>query len=82
MADDVLQRLAALIRARRAESAASSYTRQLIDAGRLGRLFRLTRTTSSTAPAPPQLAIMRPQPCASRYESRRPAAAVTVLGMG
>ena len=33
MADDVLQRLAALIRARRAESAASSYTRQLIDAG-------------------------------------------------
>jgi phosphoribosyl-ATP pyrophosphohydrolase len=33
MTDDVLQRLAVLIRARRAESAASSYTRQLIDAG-------------------------------------------------
>ena len=33
MTDDVLQRLAALIRARRAESAAGSYTRQLIDAG-------------------------------------------------
>jgi len=33
MTDDVLQRLAALIRSRRAESAASSYTRQLIDAG-------------------------------------------------
>jgi phosphoribosyl-ATP pyrophosphohydrolase len=33
MADDVLQRLAELIRARRTESAASSYTRQLIDAG-------------------------------------------------
>jgi phosphoribosyl-ATP pyrophosphohydrolase len=33
MADDVLQRLAALIRSRRAESAANSYTRQLIDAG-------------------------------------------------
>jgi phosphoribosyl-ATP pyrophosphohydrolase len=33
MADDVLQRLAELIRARRAESATSSYTRQLLDAG-------------------------------------------------
>src|SRR5262245_53020237 len=33
MTDDVLQRLAALIRSRRAESAANSYTRQLIDAG-------------------------------------------------
>jgi len=33
MADDVLQRLAATIQARRGESAASSYTRQLIDAG-------------------------------------------------
>jgi phosphoribosyl-ATP pyrophosphohydrolase len=33
MTDDVLQRLAALIRSRRAESAATSYTRQLIDAG-------------------------------------------------
>jgi phosphoribosyl-ATP pyrophosphohydrolase len=33
MADDVLQRLAALVRSRRAESAANSYTRQLIDAG-------------------------------------------------
>jgi phosphoribosyl-ATP pyrophosphohydrolase len=33
MADDVLQRLAALIQARRAERAATSYTRQLIDGG-------------------------------------------------
>jgi phosphoribosyl-ATP pyrophosphohydrolase len=33
MTDDVLVRLAAVIRARRAESATSSYTRQLIDAG-------------------------------------------------
>jgi phosphoribosyl-ATP pyrophosphohydrolase len=33
MSDDVLQRLAAVVRSRRAESAASSYTRQLIDAG-------------------------------------------------
>jgi phosphoribosyl-ATP pyrophosphohydrolase len=33
MTDDVLQRLAALIRSRRAESAVNSYTRQLIDAG-------------------------------------------------
>jgi phosphoribosyl-ATP pyrophosphohydrolase len=33
MSDDVLQRLAATIRARRAESAAKSYTRQLLDAG-------------------------------------------------
>lgn len=33
MAEDVLQRLAAVIRSRRAESAAVSYTRQLIDAG-------------------------------------------------
>src|SRR5262245_33413518 len=33
MTDDVLQRLAAVIRSRRAESAAGSYTRQLLDAG-------------------------------------------------
>ncbi len=33
MANDVLQQLAATIRARRSEAAASSYTRQLIDAG-------------------------------------------------
>ena len=33
MTDDVLQRLAAVIRSRRSESEASSYTRQLIDAG-------------------------------------------------
>ena len=33
MTDDVLQRLAAVIRSRRNESAASSYTRQLLDAG-------------------------------------------------
>ncbi|HEY7549653.1 MAG TPA: phosphoribosyl-ATP diphosphatase, partial [Hyphomicrobiaceae bacterium] len=33
MTDDVLQRLAEVIRSRRAESAAGSYTRQLIDAG-------------------------------------------------
>jgi phosphoribosyl-ATP pyrophosphohydrolase len=33
MSDDVLQRLAAVIHARRDESAASSYTRQLLDAG-------------------------------------------------
>jgi phosphoribosyl-ATP pyrophosphohydrolase len=33
MSDDVLQRLAAVIRSRRAESAAGSYTKQLIDAG-------------------------------------------------
>ena len=33
MTDDVLQRLAAVIRSRRDESAASSYTRQLLDAG-------------------------------------------------
>jgi phosphoribosyl-ATP pyrophosphohydrolase len=33
MADDVLQRLAALISARRTESASKSYTRQLLDAG-------------------------------------------------
>jgi phosphoribosyl-ATP pyrophosphohydrolase len=33
MSDDVLQRLAAVIRSRRDESAASSYTRQLLDAG-------------------------------------------------
>jgi phosphoribosyl-ATP pyrophosphohydrolase len=33
MTDDVLVRLAAVIHARRAESGASSYTRQLIDAG-------------------------------------------------
>jgi phosphoribosyl-ATP pyrophosphohydrolase len=33
MADDVLQRLAALISARRAESASKSYTRELLDAG-------------------------------------------------
>ena len=33
MTNDVLQRLAATIRARRSEAAASSYTRQLIDAG-------------------------------------------------
>lgn len=33
MTDDVLQRLAAVIRARRADNAAGSYTRQLIDAG-------------------------------------------------
>lgn len=33
MADDVLQRLAALIRSRRQESADKSYTRELLDAG-------------------------------------------------
>ncbi|MCB1548186.1 MAG: phosphoribosyl-ATP diphosphatase [Hyphomicrobiaceae bacterium] len=33
MADDVLGRLAATIRARRAESAEKSYTRQLLEAG-------------------------------------------------
>jgi phosphoribosyl-ATP pyrophosphohydrolase len=33
MTNDVLQQLAATIRARRSEAAASSYTRQLIDAG-------------------------------------------------
>jgi phosphoribosyl-ATP pyrophosphohydrolase len=33
MADTVLERLAATIRARRAESSAKSYTRQLLDAG-------------------------------------------------
>jgi phosphoribosyl-ATP pyrophosphohydrolase len=33
MADDVLQRLAALIHARRTESADRSYTRELLDAG-------------------------------------------------
>lgn len=33
MADDVLQRLAALIHARRSESADRSYTRELLDAG-------------------------------------------------
>jgi phosphoribosyl-ATP pyrophosphohydrolase len=33
MTDDLLQRLAAVIRSRRSESAASSYTRQLIEAG-------------------------------------------------
>jgi phosphoribosyl-ATP pyrophosphohydrolase len=33
MTDEVLQRLAAMIRSRRSESAANSYTRQLIDAG-------------------------------------------------
>jgi phosphoribosyl-ATP pyrophosphohydrolase len=33
MTDDVLQRLAAMIRSRRTENAAGSYTRQLIDAG-------------------------------------------------
>lgn len=33
MRDDVLQRLAATIRARRADSAEKSYTRQLLDAG-------------------------------------------------
>jgi phosphoribosyl-ATP pyrophosphohydrolase len=33
MNDDVLQRLADVIRSRRGESAASSYTRQLIDGG-------------------------------------------------
>jgi phosphoribosyl-ATP pyrophosphohydrolase len=33
MTDDVLQRLAATIRARRADSAEKSYTRQLLDAG-------------------------------------------------
>ncbi len=33
MTDDVLQRLAATIQARRSESAAQSYTRQLLDAG-------------------------------------------------
>lgn len=33
MADDVLQRLAALIHARRSESADKSYTRELLDAG-------------------------------------------------
>jgi phosphoribosyl-ATP pyrophosphohydrolase len=33
MTDEVLQRLAAVIHSRRSESAASSYTRQLIDAG-------------------------------------------------
>jgi phosphoribosyl-ATP pyrophosphohydrolase len=33
MSDDVLQRLAATIQARRGESAAKSYTRQLLDAG-------------------------------------------------
>lgn len=33
MSDDVLQRLAALIRSRRGESAAKSYTRELLDAG-------------------------------------------------
>jgi phosphoribosyl-ATP pyrophosphohydrolase len=32
-ADDVLERLAATIRARRTEAAAKSYTRQLLDAG-------------------------------------------------
>ncbi len=33
MSDDVLSRLAATIRARRAETAEKSYTRQLLDAG-------------------------------------------------
>jgi len=33
MTNDVLQRLAATIKARRGETAANSYTRQLIDAG-------------------------------------------------
>ena len=33
MTDDVLQRLAALISARRAESASKSYTRELLDGG-------------------------------------------------
>ncbi|HVG82758.1 MAG TPA: phosphoribosyl-ATP diphosphatase [Methylomirabilota bacterium] len=33
MTDDVLQRLAATIHARRSQSAAKSYTRQLLDAG-------------------------------------------------
>lgn len=33
MSDDVLQRLATLIRSRRADSADKSYTRQLLDAG-------------------------------------------------
>jgi phosphoribosyl-ATP pyrophosphohydrolase len=33
MTDDVLQRLAAVIRSRRSESAANSYTRELLDAG-------------------------------------------------
>ena len=33
MTNDVLQRLAATIRARRSEASASSYTRQLIDGG-------------------------------------------------
>ncbi|MBO0763634.1 MAG: phosphoribosyl-ATP diphosphatase [Hyphomicrobiaceae bacterium] len=33
MTDDVLQRLAAVIRSRRGETAAGSYTKELIDAG-------------------------------------------------
>ena len=33
MSDDVLQRLAAVIHSRRAENAAKSYTRELLDAG-------------------------------------------------
>jgi phosphoribosyl-ATP pyrophosphohydrolase len=33
MTDDVLQRLAAVIRSRRGDDAATSYTRQLLDAG-------------------------------------------------
>ena len=33
MTDDVLQRLTALIRSRRAESASKSYTRELLDGG-------------------------------------------------
>ena len=33
MAEDVLQQLAAVIRSRRSESAAKSYTRELLDAG-------------------------------------------------
>lgn len=35
MSDDTLERLAATIKARRAESAGKSYTRQLLDAGPL-----------------------------------------------
>jgi phosphoribosyl-ATP pyrophosphohydrolase len=48
MTDDVLLRLAATIRARRAEPAAASYTRQLLDAGPLRCAKKLGEEATET----------------------------------
>ena len=64
MSDDVLQRLAVLIRSRRGESAAKSYTRELLDAGTERCAKKLGEEATETV-----IAALGPDPVALKREA-------------